>query len=734
MYNLYHFVSLIIKESQVSVCRHPSRKIDSPTIFGAIMLSVFLLLSGPASALVPGTLPTGGKITSGKGSIYSSGNQMTVKQDTRKMIANWDTFNIGKSAGVAFKQPDADSVALNRIYDQNPSQILGSLSAKGKVFLLNPSGIVFGKDAQINVGGLVASSLNMADSDFLAGKYNFFSDGQSGSILNQGNISVIPGGVVALIAPKVTNEGTITATSGDVLMAAGNQVSLDFNGDGLINYTINKGAINALAENKGLIQTDGGLVVMTAEAADSLTGAVVNNSGVIQAQTLQNKHGRIVLLSDIASGTTIVGGTLDASAPNGGNGGFIETSAANVKVNDEAMITTLAPKGKTGTWLIDPNDFTISATGDMTGVAVSSALSTNNFEIATTSMGTDGGSGNIYVNENVTWSAPTQLKLTAENEVHVNNTIENTNTTAGGVYFNAPNAADKVIFDASKGKVIIHNVEQLQWMNTALAGIYALGSDIDTSDTVNWNAGSGFAPIGDNSTGSNASRFTGTFNGLNHTISNLTINRPAQDFVGLFGYKGSGSAISNVGLVGGSVSGGSYVGGLVGNSSGGSISNAYATGSVTGSNDSVGGLVGGNSGLSTISNAYATGSVSGGSYVGGLVGWKYFGVINNYYATGNVSGVYGNVGGLVGRNNNGSITNAYATGRVAGGSWYVGGWSGLTSRESLPTPTRRVVSAVVHMLAVFSGITTARCSKVTGIWIPQEKRRVVGAIQRASPD
>ena len=111
-------------------------------------------------------------------------------------------------------------------------------------------------------------------------------------IINQGNISVTSGGVVALIAPSVTNEGTITATNGDVVLAAGNKVTLDFKGDDLISYTIDKGAIDALAENSGLIHADGGMVVITAQAANSLTSAVVNNSGVIEAQTLKNKAGQ----------------------------------------------------------------------------------------------------------------------------------------------------------------------------------------------------------------------------------------------------------------------------------------------------------------------------------------------------------------------------------------------------------------------------------------------------------
>ena len=141
------------------------------SLLGALALFAFLLQSGTVSALTPGELPKGGKITAGSGSISTHGKDMTVTQSTQKMIANWDTFNIGRNAGVTFNQPDSTAIALNRIYDQNPSQIFGTLSANGKIFLINPSGIVFGEGSQVNVGGLVASSLNMLDSDFLAGKY-----------------------------------------------------------------------------------------------------------------------------------------------------------------------------------------------------------------------------------------------------------------------------------------------------------------------------------------------------------------------------------------------------------------------------------------------------------------------------------------------------------------------------------------------------------------------------------
>ncbi|MBN1363898.1 MAG: filamentous hemagglutinin N-terminal domain-containing protein [Syntrophaceae bacterium] len=733
-------------------------------IFGAITLAAFLSFSGTSSALEPGALPTGGKIVSGKGSISTTGSQMTVKQSTDRMIANWNTFNIGTRAGVTFRQPDADSAALNRIYDQNPSQILGSLSANGKIFLINPSGIIFGEGSQVNVGGLVASTLNMADSDFLTGHYTFLNDGNAGSILNLGDITAVDGGIVALIAPIVTNEGTITASGGGVILGAGNQVTLDFNGDGLISYTINKGAIDALAQNKGLIQADGGMVVMTAEAANTLTSAVVNNSGIIEAQTLQNKGGRIILMSDMDSGTTTVGGKLDASAPNGGDGGFIETSGKNVKINDSAVITTAAPMSIAGTWLIDPTNFTIAASGgDITGTLLGTNLSGGNVTIATSAAGTE--DGYINVNDNVTWSANT-LSLQAHSDININAVLTANNTAAldmragystpgtdGGTYNETntvkvgmlPDAGgfrDRVDFFQAdsitprsgtgfltingNGYTVITDLgvqgsttgTDLQGMNGNLSGYYALGSNIDATATLTWNSGSGFAPIGNSGT-----NFTGTFNGLGHIISNLNINRPTEDCVGLFGFT-TRAMISNVGvtdasitgrfsvgsmvglndidsiitnsyatgnvngdhnvggLVGGSrgdiyysyatcsVRGTEYVGGLVGTEfklsdfdDEGEISNSYATGSVNGDRI-VGGLVGNSEGI--IINSYATGSVSGNVAVGGLVGLNYFYTITNSYATGSVSG-HNDVGGLVGYNL-GSITDTYATGSVNGGS------------------------------------------------------------------
>lgn len=254
MNKTYRLIWSAIKEVWMAVSEKVRDCGARPGVTVGTLAAAVLAAGGAAFAVDPGALPTGGRITAGSGTINQSGSQMTINQASQQMIANWSTFNIGQNAGVRFNQPNSAATALNRIQDQNPTQILGSLSANGKVFLLNPSGIIFGRSARVDVGGLVASSLDLADSDFMAGRYRFGNPGNAGGILNQGSIGA-NGGVVALIAPKVQNEGAITTKGGSTVLAAGNQVSVDFTGDGLVSYTVDQGAVDALAENRGADQS-----------------------------------------------------------------------------------------------------------------------------------------------------------------------------------------------------------------------------------------------------------------------------------------------------------------------------------------------------------------------------------------------------------------------------------------------------------------------------------------------
>ena len=218
---------------------------------------------------------------------------------------------------------------------------------------------------------------------------------------------------------------------------------------------------------------------------------------------------------------------------------------------------------------------------------------------------------------------------------------------------------------------------------------YELAADLDFDSNGNgeadagdayWNDGAGWIPIGDS-----RHKFTADFDGNNHTIANLYINRSDANYVGLFGYV-RGSAIKQMGLVSATVIGDyDYVGGLVGFIARGTISNSYAAGAVSG-DDRVGGLVGFIT-QGTISGSYATGAVSGDDYVGGLVGHSDYSyvryiIISGSYATGDVSGD-DYVGGLVGHSNYGSISSSYATGSVSGSGDDIGGLVGRSENASI---------------------------------------------------
>ncbi|WP_079204595.1 YDG domain-containing protein [Pseudomonas sp. CC6-YY-74] len=652
---------------------------------------------GLSSALAQAA-PEGGQVVSGTGSIAQSGATTTITQATQNLSLNWDSFNIAAQETVNFNQPSATAIAVNRIMDSNGTQILGNLNANGQVYLINPNGILFGQGAQVNVGALVASTLDLNDASLNSDSRSFSGDG-AGSVINRGTLNAAASGYVALLGNTVSNQGTITAPRGSVALGAGSAATLTFADNSLVQMQVDQSLLNNLADNGGLIQANGGRVLMSAGAKDALLASVVNNTGVIEARTVENHDGVIVLLGGMQAGTVQVAGTLDASAPNGGDGGFIETSAAHVKVADNAKITTAAAHGKTGTWLIDPSDFTIAASGgDMTADTVTSNLANTNFEIATATMGTTGGNGDIAVNQALSWSSANTLTLTAERNIAINNAITATN---GGLTLNAAgsisapaavsvgtftltsgnwsqtgtlptfNATDFRINggsfiralsgDGSSGSAYrLADVYGLQGIASSgmLGKNYVLANNIDASGTSNWNAGAGFNPIG-----VEPSRFSGSFDGLGHTIANLTINRPSTFYVGLFGITNTGSVIQNVGLLGGSVIGNKNVGGLMGYNYKGTVSNSYATGSVSG-NDRIGGLVGFNE-TGTISNSYATGSVSGSSNVGGLVGTNFTGgTISNSYADSAITGgTY--AGGLVGFNQ-GTIQNSYSSGTVFG--------------------------------------------------------------------
>jgi len=238
-----------------------------------------------SAALSATSHPTGAQVVSGSGSITQSGNTTDVRQSSTDLSIDWLSFNVGSQATVDFIQPSASAVAVNRIAGTNGSEILGHIDANGQVWLINPNGIVFGQGAVVNVGGLVASTLAAGDSGS-SGSTQSFAGAGTGFVLNQGAISAAQGGYVALLGNQVVNQGTVTARLGTVALGAGSAATLTFAGNGLVKMQVDRSTLDNLAANGGLIQADGGQVIMSAGAKNALLASVVNNTGVIEARTV----------------------------------------------------------------------------------------------------------------------------------------------------------------------------------------------------------------------------------------------------------------------------------------------------------------------------------------------------------------------------------------------------------------------------------------------------------------
>ncbi|MBG6077857.1 filamentous hemagglutinin N-terminal domain-containing protein [Polaromonas sp. CG_9.11] len=323
-------------------------------------------------------------VTAGAGSISTAGAVTTINQASQRLAIDWTQLSTTASEALVFAQPNAQAIALNRITGSSPSSLLGSLTANGQVFLLNPNGVLFGAGAQVNAGGLVASTLSMGNADFLSGNHVFSKDasqtpGGTGvatttstrpGVVNQGTLNAAPGGYIALLAPEVRNEGTIAATLGTALMAAGNKITLNLNlnNGSVLGYSIDEGALKALAENRQLIQADGGQVILSARAADALSRATVNNTGIIEANTLQTIAGRIVLAADggllsstgtlkaqgtrtgdkggsigISAGFTSLGGTVAADGV--AQGGSVTVNTGGLSLSDQISATSAQGQG-----------------------------------------------------------------------------------------------------------------------------------------------------------------------------------------------------------------------------------------------------------------------------------------------------------------------------------------------------------------------------------------------------
>ncbi len=721
-------------------------------------------------------LPTGAQVAAGTVAFSqtqtANAATLVIQQSSNQAIVNWQSFAVGANARVNITQPSHSSVLLNRVQSSDPSPIFGQINANGQVLLVNPQGIYFAPGSRVDVGSLTATTGSISDADFLSGQHHFHRQGAYGSILNEGHLSAGLGGYIALLAPEVRNQGVVVAQrGGTVALAAGESYQLQFNSNKqLTQVLVTPATIQALVDNGNAVQAPGGLIILSAQAAHGLLGGVVKNSGAVSATGLVNDGGtirliasdkielaqtsrisadaapgsaghggRIDIIADLTNATsrTQVDGSISAQGGDlGGDGGFVETSATNLNVRGSTRVSTLAPSGRSGEWLLDPTDFTIAATGgDITGATLTANLNAGSVTIAS-SGGSTGTRGDIHVYDDVSWSANT-LTLNAGYNINVGSSTRTgslTVTGAGALVLN-PSSSSVPGYTANgmvlmgmasaptggpngngfNGSIHLSATDATRLLDSSsspvlkISGnpytiIKTLGSSSDYSTSSNNYTLQGMAAS--NNVGGGKyfalgndidAAATSTWTNLNGGLGFFPIGKQAGNFAGgcdcrFSGvFDGLGHAVKdlyeyrpnldqynrgNVGLI-------AYA---LGSSR---VANIGVTGNMSGQT-AVGGLVAAfdstSYSLPQIANSYSAVNLTvlnaTSASTGGLAGTA--GHIVNSYSTGNVTATgVSNVGGLVGTvPNYGTskvlIDQSYATGQVSGAS-NVGGLIGYIS-------------------------------------------------------
>ncbi|RQO47487.1 hypothetical protein DBV14_21170 [Variovorax sp. KBW07] len=333
---------------------------------------------------LPGALPTGWSVTSGNVSFMQNGNTLNILQGTPQALVNFATFNVGANALVDIRQPGSSSALLARTVGGDPSLIYGQIKANGALWLINPAGIMVGPGARIDVGSFIASTLNVSDSDFLAGRLTFRGGATAGEVRNAGTVNAASGGSIYLVGANVVNSGTLNAPHGEVLLAAGQTVQLVDTGTPGVSVAITGTA--GEAKNLGRIAAEAGRI--------GLAAGLVTNSGSINADSVVREGGRVFLrasgdlkttaASDISANGTTGGNVMlyadGAAAIDGrvsatgsaGRGGYVDTSGQR-----SLDVVNVPVVGRGGEWHIDPLNIEIVAGGGSGGTTGTNAITSN---------------------------------------------------------------------------------------------------------------------------------------------------------------------------------------------------------------------------------------------------------------------------------------------------------------------------------------------------------------------
>ena len=304
-----------------------------------------LLLPGLLAPALTLANPVDGTVVAGQASIEQISGLTTIQQQSGSAIINWQDFNIGAGETVNFLQPSASAAVLNRVIGGDLSTILGNLNANGRVLLINPQGVIFGQGAKVDVGGLVASTLDIANEDFMAGRYVLAGTASAAGVVNDGALTARDGGFVVLAGGNVRNGGLIQTRFGDVVLASGSALTLDLNDTGLVSYRIDSAAIGDAAgvTNTGDLMADGGRVFMAADVAQGLAATAVNNSGLVRAARVEEIGGEIVLSA--AGGGIVNRGRLDASGLGGQGGNILVRGSDDVSIVEGAVLDVSGTRG-----------------------------------------------------------------------------------------------------------------------------------------------------------------------------------------------------------------------------------------------------------------------------------------------------------------------------------------------------------------------------------------------------
>lgn len=318
-----------------------------------LLLSAAPILAQPA----PDARPVGGTVVAGSAAIARSATVTSITQSTQRAAIDWQGFDVGAKQSVTFAQPSATAMTLNRVTGPDPSRIAGRITANGQIVLVNKSGVVFYRGAQVNTNGLMVTAAGISNRNFMAGRMVFDEPAKPNArIENHGEITIRKAGLAALVAPQVANSGVITARLGHVVLAGAQTAALDLYGDGLLAIDVTRQVrqapigpdgkpVTVLVTNTGLIRADGGTVQLTARAADGIVQDLVDAGGRIQADTLGTRKGTVVLAG--VGGSIRISGQVSAQGRAAGDAGgqIVADASGDVVVQSGATIDASGQAG-----------------------------------------------------------------------------------------------------------------------------------------------------------------------------------------------------------------------------------------------------------------------------------------------------------------------------------------------------------------------------------------------------